>query len=480
MAMSQQLTPPVNNFTGSYTEDADGDGIRMNAFGHEDADIAFGPLSANRRFPGTADLAVLGTLVFAGPTRESIDVMVPDFLVPPASGSVRVDLRHHVSLSLGPAVDMSNWVPDTHLEKALCPTSLAKTLGLQRPHYWEELNPILKKWKNVNDGRCPECSQLIWVNMARHLRLVHTKYVCFWRCPVLSCSLWFTSELNAKDRIEGIHHFKEGHGTFFYQCLRQYGMEWFGSRTFFDGRRQASQAIWMDLALARRSGQELRNSYVVTKSPEHASLRRFFKATVDQLQIRFDASVVTSVQPKSLIAQMREAVADCDDVSSDGSMMLLCPPRDIPDTEQPAGSDMEIGTWDADSPVVMTRRVTPANRPLQDLEACCLGASTPQHVTSRPAVPDLCITSTNLLSLIDPLPMDRLSRHTVAAFCSWPVVDRHHILAVVNRDVRVARQNLAELQLYVDDHAAHLAICASADDDEIALMSAELLPRLEG
>ena len=76
--------------------------------------------------------------------------------------------------------------------------------------------------------------------------------------------------------------------------------------------------------------------------------------------------------------------------------------------------------------------------------------------------------------------MDRLSRHTVAAVCSWPAVDRHHILAVANRDVRVAQQNLAELQLYVDDHAAHLANCASADDDEIALMSAELLPRLEG
>ena len=192
------MSPPVNKYTGSYTEDADGGGVRLNAFGHEDADIAFDPLSANRRFSSTADLAVLGTLVFAGPTRESIDVMVPDCIVPPASGMVRIDLRHHVSLSLGLAV------------------------------------------------------------------------------------------------------------------------------------------------------------------------------------------------------------------------------------------------------------------------------------------PDLCIASTNLLSLIDPLTLDRLSRHTVAAICSWPVGDRHHILAVTNRDIRVARQNLAELQLYVDDHAAHIANCVSADDDNIALMSAELLPRLEG
>ena len=152
----------------------------FNAFDHEDADVAFDPLSANRRFPSSADLAVLGTLVFAGPTREPIDVMVPDCLLPPAAGgAVRVDLRHHVSLSLGPAVDMSNWVPETQLEKALCPTSLAKTLGLQRRDYWEELNPILEKWKSVNNARYPECARPIRVNMARHLRLLHTTYVCF-------------------------------------------------------------------------------------------------------------------------------------------------------------------------------------------------------------------------------------------------------------------------------------------------------------
>ena len=297
---------------------------------------------------------------------------------------------------------------------------------------------------------------------------------------MLSCSLWFTSELNAKDHIEGIHKFQEGHGTSFYECLRQYGIEWFGSRTFFEGRKLTNQAIWMDLALARRSGQELRNSYVITKSPEHAPLRRFFKAAVDQLKIMFDMSLVTSVQPKSLLTQMREAVADCDDGSSDSSLMLLLPPRGIPEAELPAGSSMEIETRDVDSPVVIPRRVKPANRPLQHLEAGRLGASTSQHVMSQPAVLDLCIASSNLLSLMDPLPMDRLSRHTVAAIRSWPAVDRHDILAVANRDVRVARQNLVELQLYVDDHAAHLANCASADDDSIALMSAELLPRLEG
>ena len=91
MAMSRQTTPPVNQYTRSYTEDAGGD-RRMNAYNHDDVDVAFDPLSANRRFPSTDDLAVLGTLIFAGPTRESIDVMVPDCLLPPVGGTVRVDL----------------------------------------------------------------------------------------------------------------------------------------------------------------------------------------------------------------------------------------------------------------------------------------------------------------------------------------------------------------------------------------------------
>ena len=232
MAMSRQPTPRVNQYTGSYTEDAGGDRLHMNAYNHDDVDVAFDPLSANRRVPSTDDLAVLGTLIFAGPTRESIDVMVPDCLLPPVGGTVRVDLRHHVSLSLGSAVDMTNWVPETHLEKALCPSSLAGTLGLQRRDYWEELNPILEKWISVNNTRCPECARQIRVNMARHLRLVHTTDVCFWRCPVLSCSFWFMSEINAKDHIENIHHFRQGRGNSFYESLQKYGLEWFGSVGF--------------------------------------------------------------------------------------------------------------------------------------------------------------------------------------------------------------------------------------------------------
>ena len=123
---------------------------------------------------------------------------------------------------------------------------------------------------------------------------------------------------------------------------------------------------------------------------------------------------------------------------------------------------------------------TPANRPLQLLEAGRLGAFATEHLPSRPAVPDLCIASSSLLSLLDPLPLDRLSRHTVDEISLWPAADRHAILAVANRDVRVTRQNIAEMMLYVDDHAAHLANCASANDDSLTLMSTGTNPSSGG
>ena len=167
MAMSRPDDSPVRTHqaspahTGPYSEDAGGDQLRINAFDHDNVDVAFDPLSTNHRFPATAELAMLGTLVFGGPTRDSIDVMVPECLLPPMGGDVYVDLCHLVTLSLGPAVDMSDSMPSPNLDRALCTNSLAPTLGLQRREYWDKVNPLLSKWKNVNDTRCPECDRMI-------------------------------------------------------------------------------------------------------------------------------------------------------------------------------------------------------------------------------------------------------------------------------------------------------------------------------
>ena len=103
-----------------------------------------------------------------------------------------------------------------------------------------------------------------------------------------------------------------------------------GSLTSGTARRSPYGWTWLWLA---GLAQGLRNSYIITNSPEYASLRRFFKATVEGLQLVFDRSLVTSMQPRSFVSQMRDAVADCDDGSSEDGMMLLSMPHDIPESD---------------------------------------------------------------------------------------------------------------------------------------------------
>ena len=241
------------------------------AFQHSNADLARDPLSTNRRLINTDDLPIFGTLVVAGSTPDHI----PDtFSSPTVNADSPVVLQHVVGLSLGPAVDLRSSLPPPDLDRALCMNSVLPTLTRRRRSYWTEINAILQKWQNVNDARCPECDGLIRVNMSRHLRLSHTTCQCFWRCPVPSCPMWFASELYGKDHLEQIHNFSEGRGYSFYECLRKFGLEWFGRHSFFDQRNTTGQALWMDLVLARKT---------VTSSPDFGSLRKFFRAAVREL-----------------------------------------------------------------------------------------------------------------------------------------------------------------------------------------------------
>ena len=120
--------------------------------------------------------------------------------------------------------------------------------------------------------------------------------------------MWFSSELNGKDHLECIHNFKEGQGYSFYECLRQFGLEWFGCRSFFDQREVTGQGLWMDLALARRSGQALHNNHTITNSPALAPLQKFFRAAVRNLTSVYENRVYAQseedTQP-SICSQMR-------------------------------------------------------------------------------------------------------------------------------------------------------------------------------
>ena len=186
--------------------------------------------------------------------------------------------------------------------------------------------------------------------MSRHQRASHTDNQCYWRCLVATCRMWFSSELNGKDHLERIHKFREGRGYSFYDCLHQFGLEWFGRRSFFEEREVTGQALWMEHALARRSGQELHNHYVITNSPVMAHLRRFFRIAVRDLTAAYEGLAI-------------------------------------------AHAEVDI------------------------------------H-------PSIC-----------------------------------------NRDLAVARRNVADFTSYLDLHSAHLAACAGAMDDTVPLMSAETFPR---
>ena len=389
---------------------------------------------------------------------------------------------------MGPAFDMSYELPPPNLALSLCPNLLEPTLGIQRRAYWEEVNPLLTKWCRVNNTKCPECSRVIKVNMSRHLRLIHTTHMCYWRCPVPDCPLWFTSELNGKDHIEHTHRFREGRGYSFYECLREFGLEWFESRAFFEEKKVTGQSLWMDLALARRSGQELRNTYTITSSPDFAPLRRFFKAAVDQLQLLYNEMplpTISAPQPpmRSLIESIQDEVY-ASSISSDNSVTRESPveefvvdksPVDIfpsPPTDNVPRSSL--------ADVTPVRSLTPVNWSWRFLETGDPGSPLTHMLPSRAAVPGLCIASTDLLSYIDPLPMDWLDLHSARAVRDWPSADREQLLVVAHRDLHVTRRNVAELTRYLDDQAAHLAVCAGAEDDRLPLMTVETFPRLRG
>ena len=91
-------------------------------------------------------------------------------------------------------------------------------------------------------------------------------------------------------------------------------------------------------------------------------------------------------------------------------------------------------------------------------------------------MPGMYITSEDLLSYIDPLPMDRLILHDAQAVRGWLSTERDQLLAVTHRDLHVARRDVTELTRYLDAQSAHLAACVGAEDVHIPLMTVETFP----
>ena len=129
--------------TPTFMGDAGFEHVALSAFRHRDPDFSLDPLSTNRRFQPYAELAVLGTVVVAGTTADSIQVLIPDYTVPPVGSDAVIDLRHVVELSMGAPFDMGKELPPPDLATAPCPSSLDPTLDLGWRDYWEEINPLL-------------------------------------------------------------------------------------------------------------------------------------------------------------------------------------------------------------------------------------------------------------------------------------------------------------------------------------------------
>ena len=213
-------------------------------------------------------------------------------------------------------------------------------------------------------------------------------------------------------------------------CLHNYGLEWFGKRSFFDHREHTGQAMWMDLSLARRSGQDLSNDYIITNSPVMAHLRRFFRASVRCLASAYgDLAVRGDIQP-SICDQMRQDITANTEEEFDPAVDQASGT----DTPVRESSTQHIRSEPTPPPVVETprRSITPNNRSLAVLESGQL--VTPQcHLPlARGAVSGSSIASLEQQTFVEPLPLDQLICHTPGAVQAWPTAAREEVLAVVH------------------------------------------------
>ena len=237
----------------------------------------------------------------------------------------------------------------------------------------------------------------------------------------------------------------------------------------------------MDLALARKAGQELHNEYVITNGAEFGNLKSFFRAAVWALVRAFieyplpgsrgrDSSFRCSpIKPQLLDTT---AGTGCDSPADQ--------PEGIPVMSLPPPLTFTASTPAAPVSPRPLRPLTPNNASLQFMQTSPGDDVRVHRVLHRGAVAGISIASADLLLHIEPLPLEQLILHDMATVCSWPHAARGELFAVARRDIAVARRNLARLTHYIDLQDDHLAACDGALDDRLPLMSVEMFSRPTG
>ena len=233
-------------------------------------------------------------------------------------------------------------------------------------------------------------------------------------------------------------------------------LDWNGLAVARSSTGYSGQALRMDIALARKSGQEL-HDYVITDSPAFDELRLFFQAAVGELV----QSYLDFPQPRSNTSfafaptggrRLRGIARVHHDWLSRHT------PRQDPEDDI-TGTERLLGTLPTSS-VITT--MANSQSPVEQMTDLLSSESdrTQLHVAlSRGAVSNVSLASTDLLSHVEPLPLNQLICHSAATVRSWPAARREDLLAVAYRDIAVARRNMAELTHYLDIQSTHIAAC---------------------
>ena len=126
------------------------------------------------------------------------------------------------------------------------------------------------------------------------------------------------------------------------------------------------QSLWMNLALARHSDEELRNSCAITGRPEFAQLRKYFRAAIRQLQILY-TGVPDTLLPRSPMLSLCHQI--CTEIDTHSTLSDSSQFDDTQVVEAMDHSPATSSTIDA-----LVRPLTPANKSLRFLESGAVGS----------------------------------------------------------------------------------------------------------
>ena len=160
-------------------------------------------------------------------------------------------------------------------------------------------------------------------------------------------------------------------------------------------------------------------------------LRRVFKASVDQLlydDMPLPGYTMPPKPARPLLESMKDEIYESS-VSTDDTLNRGSPVEELVVEESPVDISPSLSTNYGPSysftDVAPVRSLTPANQSLRFLETGALGSPLTHFLSSCAAVPGTNIASTDLLSLIDPLP---LALHDARTIRDWPAEDKTQLL----------------------------------------------------